>query len=333
VALITLLVAVGLAVPGLKSVVRRAEHATWWWLAVGVLLEILSCLGYVLVVRMILYLGPPREVRRLAWAEMAFGAVVPAGGAGGLAVGAWAMRVWGWAWSRIVERAAVIFMLTSAVNLVVLGLTGFGYAAGIGRTGKSFAYGLIPGFVGVGALVFFWLVPGLSAKLGAGDGRFKRWMREIARWVVDTKAVALEGDGRELGAVGYLLFDMAVLYVCLRAVGVHASVLALALGYQIGYLANLVPIPGGIGAIEGGITGALVLYGLPVAPTAAAVVIYHAIALWVPTIGGTVSFGLLRGAVAAGPSDEMVATSVQFLDASAPNHQPGPATDERPTVT
>ena len=41
------------------------------------------------------------------------------------------------------------------------------------------------------------------------------------------------------------------------------------------------------------------LYGLPAAPAAAAVVMYHAIALWVPTITGTVSFVRLRKTVPA----------------------------------
>jgi uncharacterized protein (TIRG00374 family) len=84
---------------------------------------------------------------------------------------------------------------------------------------------------------------------------------------------------------------------CLRAVGTSPPVLAILTGYQIGYLANLVPIPGGVGVLEGGLLGALLLYGLPAAPTAAAVVLYHAIALWVPAIGGTIGFTRLRASL------------------------------------
>ena len=100
-----------------------------------------------------------------------------------------------------------------------------------------------------------------------------------------------------LGAIGYLLFDIAVLWACLRAVGVSAPILAVVVGYQVGYLANLIPIPGGLGVLEGGLLAALVLYGLPAAPTAAAVVLYHAIALWIPTLGGTYGFARLRQSV------------------------------------
>jgi len=54
-----------------------------------------------------------------------------------------------------------------------------------------------------------------------------------------------------------------------------------------------------IGALEGGLLAALVLFGLPAAPTAAAVVLYHAVALWVPTLGGTYGFARLRGSLAS----------------------------------
>jgi hypothetical protein len=124
-------------------------------------------------------------------------------------------------------------------------------------------------------------------------------LERIASWVTDTREIAFTPDWRLLGAVGYLVFDIAVLWACLRAVGVTAPGFALVLGYQIGYLANLVPIPGGVGALEGGLLGALLLYGLPAAPTAAAVVLYHAIALWLPTLGGTVGFVRLRRALSS----------------------------------
>jgi hypothetical protein len=117
--------------------------------------------------------------------------------------------------------------------------------------------------------------------------------------VSDSEAMLRRPDWRLLGTVGYLLFDIAVLWACLRAVGAKPPLLAVVVGYQVGYLANLIPIPAGVGVLEGGLLGALLLYGLPVAPTAAAVVLYHAIALWVPALGGTIGFARLRRAVTA----------------------------------
>ena len=116
----------------------------------------------------------------------------------------------------------------------------------------------------------------------------------LASWVSAAEKTAFTPNWRLLGAIGYLLFDIAVLWACLRAVGTNPPLLALIVGYQIGYLANLIPIPGGLGVLEGGLLGALLLYGLPAAPTAAAVIMYHAIALWVPALGGTVGFARLR---------------------------------------
>jgi uncharacterized membrane protein YbhN (UPF0104 family) len=127
-----------------------------------------------------------------------------------------------------------------------------------------------------------------------GLRRLEPLLEQTAGWVSDTEEIVFRPDWRLLGAVGYLLFDIAVLWACLRAVGDRPPVLALVLGYQIGYLSNVVPIPGAIGALDGGLVAALMLYGLPAAPTAAAVVLYHAIALAIPALGGTVGFAQLR---------------------------------------
>lgn len=305
VVLLTLLLAIGLAVPDLRGVLDRAANADAGWLAIAVGLEILSCLGYVATVRVVMRRGPARQVRWLAWAEMAFGALVPVGGAGGLAVGAWAMRAWGVAWSRIANRSAVIFLLTSAINAIVLAVAGIAIAGGVGGGGNGVGYGLLPAGVALAAIAFFGLVPVLTARFPArsGSGRAHRLFDRTGAWVRDTEATALDRDWRLLGSVGYLLFDIAVLWACLHAVGTNPPLMALIVGYQVGYLANLVPIPGGVGVLEGGLLGALLLYGLPAGPTAAAVVIYHAIALWVPSIGGTIGFVRLRRAVSARNGD------------------------------
>jgi hypothetical protein len=84
--------------------------------------------------------------------------------------------------------------------------------------------------------------------------------------------------------------------------------------------------------LEGGLLGALLLYGLPAVPTAAAVVLYHAIALWVPTIGGTFGFVRLRRTVAAGEVTVNVPEEYRRRDATkvsppvpAPLTAPSPA--------
>jgi uncharacterized protein (TIRG00374 family) len=198
----------------------------------------------------------------------------------------------------VANRSAVIFLLTSAVNAAVLGLAGIGVWIGIGSQRSGLTYGLLPGGLALAALAGFLLLPlvrepAKSAALTLA-GRVQASLHGLGEWVRDTESVTFGGDWRVLGAVAYLLCDIAVLWTCLRAVGVAAPLLALVVGYQVGYLANLVPVPGGIGVLDGGLLAALVLYKLPVAQAAAAVILYHAIALWVPTLGGTIGFVSLR---------------------------------------
>jgi hypothetical protein len=209
------------------------------------------------------------------------------------------MRAWGFSWPRIVNRSAVIFLLTSAVNGAVMVLAGLGVWAGLGTHHAGPLYGLVPAAATAVALGAFCVTPLLARRVGPEPGPIGSLIVRLASWVRDTAAVAIERDWRVLGSIGYLVFDIAVLWACLRAVGASVPLLALVVGYQVGYLANLVPIPGAIGVLEGGLLGALVLYGLPAEPAAAAAVMYHAIALWVPTIGGTASFVRLRKTVPA----------------------------------
>ncbi len=85
-----------------------------------------------------------------------------------------------------------------------------------------------------------------------------------------------------------------MLAACFAAAGVVPPLAALVLAYQIGYLSNLIPVPGGIGLLDGSLVGMLVLYGASATTGAAATVVYHAIALWIPAMWGTVAFLILR---------------------------------------
>ena len=122
-----------------------------------------------------------------------------------------------------------------------------------------------------------------------------RWIRGISAGVSDAEqATFREPSWRLIGAVGYLGFDIAVLWTCLHAFGDNTSVPAIVLAYNIGYLANALPVPGGIGVLDAGLAGALVLYGASPVAAAAAVLVYHAIAFWVPGLGGVLAYLRLR---------------------------------------
>ena len=100
------------------------------------------------------------------------------------------------------------------------------------------------------------------------------------------------------GSVGTVAFDLAVLGVCFRAFGGSPPIGVLVLGYLIGQLGGNLPIPGGLGGIEGGLVGTFALFHQPVVSATAAVLVYHAISLWVPALLGSAAFLKLRKTLA-----------------------------------
>jgi uncharacterized membrane protein YbhN (UPF0104 family) len=264
----------------------------------------LSCVGFVLTFQMVFPYISRRLAARIAWSEMAFGAVVPLGGAGGMSVGAWILHTKEVPLRLVVIRSGVLFLLTTAINVLVLALAGVGLGIGLLAGPHPATLGLVPAAVALAGLAVFGSADIWGCRL-PGQGRLATWTSSIADAVRMTRGSLLSWDWRLAGAVGYLLFDIAVLWACFRAFGANPPLAGLVLGYQIGYLANLIPLPGSIGALEGGLAGALLLYGTPPGPTLAAVIIYHAIALWLPTIGGTIAFATLRGALQPLPAHVM----------------------------
>ena len=85
-----------------------------------------------------------------------------------------------------------------------------------------------------------------------------------------------------------------MLAACFAAAGAVPPLASIVLAYQIGYLSNLIPMPGNIGVLDGSLVGMFVLYGVSATLATAATVVYHAIALWIPAMWGTVAFIILR---------------------------------------
>jgi uncharacterized protein (TIRG00374 family) len=125
-------------------------------------------------------------------------------------------------------------------------------------------------------------------------GRLHTFLTETAASVRDTKRLMLHPDWRIVGAIGYLWFDIAVLFACFAAAGKMPPLAPVVLAYQIGYLSNFIPVPGGIGVLDGSVIGMLVLYGVGGTVATAATLVYHAIALWVPAVWGTIAFIVLQ---------------------------------------
>ncbi|MEA2190570.1 MAG: hypothetical protein QOI73_691 [Solirubrobacteraceae bacterium] len=284
------------ALPGLDEISRPLSHASPAWLAAAVGLEYLSCTGYVLVILLAFPRGRSRPTARLAWAELAANAVLPAGGLGGLGLGAWVLTRKGVPSARIAERSTVVFMLTSTASVLALVTVGLGLWLGLLAGPHGAALTLLPAAIGLAAF---------AAALGGARAaqqiarrslrpRVASALTALARGVQATHAELRRHDWKLAGALGYFAFDVATLAATFAAIGVHPAIAAITMAHLVGQLAGSIPIPGGLGVVDGGLVAALVLYGVDLAPATAAVLLYRAIALALPAILGTIAFLILR---------------------------------------
>ena len=290
-----LVVGLLLAVPGLKGVATTVSHMKVEWVVVAVVLEALSCASYVVAFLQVFDRAPLRVGARIALSEEAFGAAVSLGGVGSLAVGGWLMVERGARPGRIAERSAVLFLYTSAINVITLILAGLGLFLGLPRPSDPLL-SILPAGVGVVVLALFLLLPRYVDRIvqHVRPGRLHTVLTETAVSVRDTERLMFHPDWRIVGAIGYLWFDIAVLFACLAAAGHVPALAPVVLAYQIGYLSNFIPVPGGIGVLDGSLVGMLVLYGVAGTTATAVTLVYHAISLWVPAVWGTIAFIVLQ---------------------------------------
>ncbi|MBV9944022.1 MAG: hypothetical protein JO262_17980 [Solirubrobacterales bacterium] len=143
----------------------------------------------------------------------------------------------------IVRRSGGLFWLTSALNSATLVLAGLLLGAGVGGP-YAFTLTMLPALL---AIVATLAVAGLPRILRSRP-RAPRWLGAISAGVRDAEQTTFQYPSWRLaGALGYLWFDMAVLWIILKGVGEPISVPALVLAYSIGYLADTLPIPPGLG--------------------------------------------------------------------------------------
>jgi uncharacterized membrane protein YbhN (UPF0104 family) len=294
--LVAIVVGLLLAIPGLHGVARTVTRMPAGWMVAAIGFEILSCIGYVIAFLQVFERAPVRFGARVALSELAFNAAVSLGGAGSVAVGAWLLVERGANPTRVAERSAVLFLLTSAANVITFVLAGVGVGSGILSGPSNPLLGWVPAAVGTVVFLFFLSLPmiidrGLARRLPKS---VRVVLETTAQSIRDTRRLLFRPDWRLVGAFAYLWFDIAVLVACFAATKSTPPIGAIVLAYQIAYLSNFVPIPGGIGVLDGSMVGALVLYGATATAATAATLVYHAIALWIPGMWGTIAFLLLR---------------------------------------
>ncbi len=309
VAVIALVVIAISALPGLDEVRNRLQGADPVWVVAVAIAEVGSCAGYLLVFR-------DTFCSQMSWglsydiamAELAANSLLPAGGAGGLALGVWALRQAGMPTGHIARRTVAFFVVTSAANFFALILVGLGVFAGILTGRGSAVLTLVPALITALGVLLVVLSPRLLRGLGdrgsevdRGDWRarvgaaVRTWLKAAADGV--EQAIALlraHSFGVVVGSFSYMAFDIAALGFGFAAVGQVPAFGTLVLGYLIGQLGNLVPLPGGIGGTEGALIGIFALYGVNLTEATAAVLIYRLFQLLVPAALGAPAFVMLR---------------------------------------
>ncbi len=313
-AVVTVVVAVLIAGPGLGSLRREFSHASAGWLLVGVGCEILSALSYVVIFRAVF-------CRRMSWrlsyqigmAEQGANSVLSVSGAGGLALGVWALRRGGMSVEHIGRRTVAFFFLTSLPNVSAVMVIAVLSALGLLGVDRSPAFTYAAGAAAAIATAAVLSLPLLlrdrrpaRPRASVPSGRVASALgfarRSLAQGVLDGVSLLRHRPLPVLaGGFGTMAFDLAVLGSTFKATGHWPGVGVLALGYLIGLLGGNLPIPGGIGGVDAGLVGVFALYHQPLAATTAAVLLYHAISLWVPAVLGSVAFVKLRATLHRSP--------------------------------
>jgi uncharacterized protein (TIRG00374 family) len=308
---------------GVGKTVERIETGDTWWIAIGVVFEILSFTGYVVLFRSVFR---PRAGGRIGWrvsyqitmAGLVATRLFAAAGAGGVALTAWALRRSGMESRTVASRMVAFMVLLYMIYALSLVLDGIGLRTGLFPGGGSFAITVVPALV-AGLLLLFAgavaLLPGdverrLQRRADDG-GRLAHWIARAAT----VPALAANGlrtaiellrerDPGLLGALAWWGFDISVLWAMFHAFGSPPPFSVIWMAYFVGMLGNLLPLPGGLGGVEGGMIGAFAAVGVEVNLAVLAVLTYRAISFWLPTIPGAIAYFQLRRTVARWRDDD-----------------------------
>ena len=299
---------------GLQDTWNRIQHGNGWWFALAVVLEGCSFAGYVALFRAVFVRGAGRigwrESYEITMAGLAATRLFASAGAGGIALTAWALRRSGME-ARIAACRMIAFMaLLYGVYMLTLVVVGLGLYLGVFPGPAPFAITVVPAILGAAAIAIFLAV---SLLPGDFDRLVSRWtsggrLGRFAGHLAAAPATAATGvrtalsllrtrDPALLGAVAWWGFDIAVLWACFHAFGASPHLAVIVMAYFVGMVGNTLPLPGGIGGVDGGMIGAFSAFGVNVEVSIVAVLAYRGFAFWLPTLPGAVAYLQLRRTV------------------------------------
>lgn len=296
---------------GVKHTWDRLNDGDSWWIAVAVALQVGAMASYIAIFQGVHV--PPgsrikfRESYLITMAGLAATRLFAAGGAGGVAVTAWALRRSGMPRREVAQRMIAFLVLMYGVYMVALIVCGVGLYTGLFPGEHPFAITIGPAIVAgvvilVATAVAF--VPEDLEKRLDSDRAPVRWVKGLAAGPASVSGgIRFAGhklrhpDLAMLGTVTWWALNIAVLYAAFRAFGEAPPVAVLIQAYFVGMLANLLPLPGGIGGVDGGMIGAFVAFGVSGSLALIAVLVYRLLSFWLPSIPGAIAYFQLRRTV------------------------------------
>ena len=277
---------------------ERLRDGSHGWLALALLFAVLSFAGHVILFAGVAGRGGQARIGLRAALQINLAAnaatrLFASAGAGGIALTAWAMRRSGMERSDVGARMVAFHVLLYGVYMAVLLLGGLGLYAGVLPGGGSFAITVVPAILG-GALI---ALVAAAQFISPGEGRVRRMVGPVGRGVRDARGLLRAGNPAVLGALMWWGFQVAVLWACFEAFGHAPSAAVLAVAFFVGMLANLLPLPGGVGGVDGGMVGALIAFGVEPDLALLAVLGYRGFVFWLPIIPGAIAYLTLRKTV------------------------------------
>ncbi|MFL5823036.1 MAG: YbhN family protein [Solirubrobacteraceae bacterium] len=297
---------------GLRDTWNRLQRGDVWWFGVAGVLEGLSFASYIALFRVVFVRGAARISWRVSYqitmAGVAATRLLASAGAGGVAVTVWALTRAGMRPRLVASRMVAFMALLYGVYMATLVIVGLGLYLGLFPGPAPFAITVVPAIFGATVIALFLGISAIPWDLEALVRRRTKAESRVGRIALAAAAApaALRAGVRDaielvktrnpllLGALGWWAFDISVLWASFHAFGSAPPQAVIVMAYFVGMLGNVLPLPGGIGGVDGGMIGAFTAFGVDVELSIVAVLAYRAFAFWIPTIPGAVAFLQLR---------------------------------------
>lgn len=303
---------------GLGDAVGKLGEADPIWIAVAVVFSIASYATYIALFKAVV----GGEDLRLTWNEtyqinmagVAATLLFSAGGAGGVALTYWALRKAGMRRREVARRMVAFVSLHYAFYPLALIVFGLLLRTGVVNGVNSVELTIIPAAIAGVMLVFGVLVTLIPADVegklmphvrGEHMRSFVEWASGVPETLGEGFRFALglfthprKGGLAVLGAAGFWAASIGVLWASFHSLGIHVPLAVVVQGFFLGMVANLFPLaPAGVGAVDAGMIGAFVLFGLPEETVFPAILIFRLVSFWMPIPPGVVAFFQLRNTV------------------------------------